>query len=273
MDMFTLSLSRLVPEKSFTYLSSFVPGLFLEISILIGDPSVIHTMLCRLRSVFSLNPYLELSIALFMAFIIGTALMLFVCPGLQTLTCYTYRLGTFVWRLLCRWIFLPTLSWLVKRPLWRRQFLMNALVYSQDRAFGFAPGALTNAYRIWRALARKLLKNRYGIELDDVREEWFTLFAVLGTPTPEEMRGFTFAIAVHAAGWAGLAAAFLFAPELQTKAFLSLCLLMIFSGVYHDFYVARRRCNPQGVAWVNTRALLREYRRPPTARFPRKPIK
>jgi hypothetical protein len=95
--------------------------------------------------------------------------------------------------------------------------------------------------------------------MSELSREWFWLYNTLGTPTPEEVRGNVFAIAIHATGWAGIAACAL-APSLKNRYYLALCVLMIIPGLFHDCFVAIRRTQPLAVAYVTTRALLREYK-------------
>jgi hypothetical protein len=78
------------------------------------------------------------------------------------------------------------------------------------------------------------------------------------------MRGQTFAITVHATGWSGFAAT-RFAGPLQNKYYLLFCLFLVIVWLHHDWYVALRRYNPPAVGYMNIRALLREYRKTPSA--------
>jgi hypothetical protein len=103
------------------------------------------------------------------------------------------------------------------------------------------------------------LKSRYDIDLEDVGDEWEILYWSIGTPSLEDYRGNILVIAIHAAGWSGLAATQL-ASALWNPFFLNLSFFMIAFGVFHDFIVARTRSHPLSDALVRIRALLREYR-------------
>lgn len=262
--MLSLDVSKVFPTRAYTYLAALIPGLFFESSILLANPELISKLAAKSQQGFALGHYTTLGIALFLAFVIGNAFMLLV--GLiQHLLGYFHRFCTFLREEFCRWPLFPLMNWLLKKPFWnRRQRVAKFHRYVVEQAF--APSfseELGNAYKCWRRLARKLLKTRYGIELDEVGDEWQCLYWSVGTPTAEDIRGSILMMASHATGWCGLAAT-RFAPALNNRYYLAFSLFMIGVGLQHDYYVARRRNDPLGVAYVNTRALLREYRKRPT---------
>jgi len=55
-----------------------IPGLFFELSILVGNPAYTRQLLEKARAGFALDRYMVLAIALFSAFVIGNGFMLFV---------------------------------------------------------------------------------------------------------------------------------------------------------------------------------------------------
>jgi len=71
-------ISRPVPKNFHPYLAGLLPGVFLEISILLSDPDCIRRYVCRAQSVYSFGHYSLLAIALAVAYFIGTAFILFV---------------------------------------------------------------------------------------------------------------------------------------------------------------------------------------------------
>jgi len=98
------------------------------------------------------------------------------------------------------------------------------------------------AYEVWTQAAARLMKERYGIdapaEASDLKfEVWYGL---LGTASPEQMKGSGFVRAMYSAGWLGLAA-FRGAPMLPTHhSYVALCVLLIVMGLINDLYFARR---------------------------------
>jgi len=69
---------HVIPPKTYTYISAMIPGLFFELSILVGNPAYTRQLLEKARAGFALDRYMVLAIALFSAFVIGNGFMLFV---------------------------------------------------------------------------------------------------------------------------------------------------------------------------------------------------
>jgi hypothetical protein len=253
--MLSFDLSKAIPQRFFSFLTPLIPGLFFELCVLAGNPDLVLDLKCRPHQVFEFSHPEDLAIALFLAFVIGSAFMFFISPFLQTLVGGAYLLFRFAWRNVCRWLLVPSINRLIKKPRWRGPWLANLLRYAQDKAYPFDN---LDAWTGWRLLARKLLKDKFDIDIDDVGNAWTLFFWTLGKSTGEEIRGHTFAISIHATGWAGLAASLL-APALQNRYYIAFCLIMIITGLQHDWYFARVRRDPMLTAITRTRALLREY--------------
>lgn len=64
-------LHKLIPEKTHIYIFAFIPGVFLEISMLIANPARIHCMIATVGH----STALKIAVALFLAFVIGNAFM------------------------------------------------------------------------------------------------------------------------------------------------------------------------------------------------------
>ena len=255
--MVNIDLSKMVPRASLSPLSAFIPGLFFEISIVLGNPQLITSHLATAQNLIRLSSYLQLAIALFLAFIIGNAAMLFVSL-IQWLLCYFHRLKRPLREEFNRSALLPLINRLAGF-----QFFMSRMYFQRFRtrilkraADPEKPAEL--ATHAWHRVARKLLKDRYDIDLSDLEEEWEFLFWSLGSPTDVEIRGDLLTIASEATGWCGLAATAL-APTLRTPYYLAICAFFILIGLIHDYFVALRRTAPLALAIGRTRALLREY--------------
>jgi hypothetical protein len=255
--MLNLDVSKAVPRTALIYLTALIPGLFFEVSILLGNPELIGNHLAKTQHAIPLSPYLQLAIALFLAFIVGNAFMLFVAL-IQLLLCYLHRPRLILVEELTRQPLLPLLNWLTQFRFFasRQRFHQFRNRIAKHAADPEKPERV--ATTAWHRLARKLLQQRYGIDLSDLEEEWEPLFWSIGTPTDVEWRGPLLMIASEASGWCGLAATLL-APELGNRYYLALCLLFILLGLHNDYWVALRRTHPAAIANGQIRALLREY--------------
>lgn len=255
--MLNVDVSKAIPRSTLAYLTALIPGLFFEVSILLGNPELVSDHLTKTQHAIPLSPYLQLAVALFLAFIVGNAFMLFVAV-IQYLLCFFHALRLMLREEFARWPLLPLLNWLAKFRFFAGRASFHGLRarIAHRAADPDKPARL--ATRAWHRLARKLLQDRYGIDLSAVEEEWEFLFWSLGTPTDVEWRGHLLMIASEATGWCGLVASLL-APALRNRYYLALCALLILTGLHNDYFVAGRRTDPVSLAMGRTRALLREY--------------
>ncbi|MGC0779024.1 MAG: hypothetical protein WCD68_17625, partial [Candidatus Acidiferrum sp.] len=236
--MLNLDVSKAVPRTALVYLTALIPGLFFEVSILLGNPELVGNHLAKTQHAIPLSPYLELAIALFLAFILGNAFMLFV--GLiQLLMCYMHRLRLVLKEELTRWALLPLLNRLFRFRFFASRQRFNLLRNRVAKRVADPERPERVATQAWHRLAGKILQQRYGLDLRDLTEEWEFLFWSIGTPTDVEWRGHLLMIASEATGWCGLVATLL-APALGNRYYLALCLLFILLGVHNDYWVALR---------------------------------
>ncbi len=258
--MINVDLSKAVPHRAFVYLAAFLPGLFFEICLLLGNPGLIAKLVSDLQRAINPGGYLMLGTGVFLAFVIGNAFMLVVAL-IQHLLGYVYRFWFRLKHAFCKQILLRFLSWVVNQPFGRWPSLMRLHRYAHAKAFP-PNDELRDIGKCWWMLARKLLKDRYGTEPGLVQKEWEVLYWHLGAPTSEDVFGSILVMACHAIGWSGLAAV-RFAPALRGEYFFVFCIFLVAIGLHHDFYVARRRNDPLELASIRLRALLREYRSTP----------
>jgi hypothetical protein len=259
-EAITKVLSNVLPPRTYTYLSAMIPGLFFELSILIGNPSYVRQLLDKTRAYFAFDRYTILAVALFLAFVIGNGFMLFV--GLiQWLFRFVYKLRAFLWRQFCKWPLLPFSNWIRRQPFWgKRQWVHEFGNNITDRAGPFGSSVPEGVRKCWARFARQILKT-YGIDHEDLdQEEWNALYGTLGTLTLREQRGSVFMIASEAIGWCGLAAAFL-APTLRTRYYLEFAILLVIAGIIHDWCVAKRLNDPTMWGLLEIRVIARELER------------
>jgi len=260
--MIKVDISKALPATAFNYLAAFIPGLFFEISVLVGNPVLIQTLAGQPHAGYALGYYTSLTIALILAFLLGSGFMLFL-GLLQRPLAYAYMLRVLLWKQIIRWVILPGLKHVWEKPQWRRPWLGGLLRYVQMEVLPFSP-QLMEVQRCWHLVASNLLQRRYGIKPRETQQiDPGIWYSVLPKLTPQEMRGSIVIIAFHAAGWCGITAIH-FAPALKNTYYIGFSLLLIICGIAHDWSLAKWRHNPVMAGLVRVRAALRELREPPT---------
>jgi len=266
--MIHVHLSDLLSARAFDYLAAFLPGLFFELSIAFANPTFMGSARGRLAGVLPDNQYVKLGVVLFIAFVIGNCFMMLV---------FFIRWG---------WGHLYKFAFALRREFYSRFLLpgCNRRVGELQKAGKPSPFWLTEVHDRLKYFASEidqhqreinaclgilttgLLESKYGIKRDDAfhTPNWEVFYFTLATPTREEVRGEPIMTATHATGWAGLVA-ILLAPALRNRYYLSLSLLMVVSGLIHDFYLVRRINNPIVSRFLNIRGLLREFEKTPRA--------
>jgi hypothetical protein len=267
-------LSKIIPENPYTYLAAIVPGFFFEVSIFLGNSALISQLAAEPVRMFAIGRSTGVAIALILTFIIGYSFIL-----IPVLVQYCFRrlywLWWFLWKRFCKWALMPFLRWLlspaaakpgvaVKASFWSRlATLQRFYTYAVDIGFSDVPDSAQRAWQCWVILARRLLSVRYGIKPEDVTgDNLGILYWVLGSPAPEDARGYLVLIALEATGWAGLAATRI-APALKTKYYFYFCAFLILNGLFHDFYTIRFNTDVRAIPYLRIRAILRELRQLP----------
>jgi hypothetical protein len=184
-------------STAFRYLLGLIPGMFFEISALSIEPGALRTP----ASLAGLGYWTTVGVALFIAFIIGSAAMLWVWL-IQVCIGYLYRLRKVLWiKLLSRVFrsrkFPPRPNWITSNRWLNRAF--------QTATF---PHGLSEVQRAWHRAARQLLQEHYGINPPDIQTQtdWGVWYSVLGPFRFPELQGTAFMTALHATGWCGLGA-------------------------------------------------------------------
>ena len=73
--MVNIDLSKAFPHRAFAYALAFIPGLFFEIAVAVGNPRLTESIELPPKQLIKLSPYLEIVAALVFAFIIGNLAM------------------------------------------------------------------------------------------------------------------------------------------------------------------------------------------------------
>jgi hypothetical protein len=253
--MIQVDISKALHPRIVGYLPPLMPGLFFELSILATNPQVVHKMFAE----SGLGYYTELIAALIGAFLIGNGFVLFV-RLIQIFLGRIYRISNSSWIALVRTL-VPRIGRLLARPALPFRFWLNKFFQKQQAlGYGFSP-ALMETQRAWHVVTSEVLKQQYGIDVDELprQMDWGVWYSVLGVPEPEDMRGSRIVIASHATGWAGLAA-LRFSPMLRSRYYVGFCIVLMVYGLLHDWEVARRLNNPVTVGLLKLRSLLRELK-------------
>lgn len=230
-------ISRLLHPSVAGVLAAFLPGLFFETCVMIARPQIAQLVVARASLLYRYTPVL---VALLVAFVVGSAFMLWVQLIQYVVRKSLGKLGRLgLWDSLVQWLASRAVRGHAARvvapgqrppaPSWYFRFVQR-LQYrkeEQDREWRQTCDA-------WEDVATVLLK-RYGVENRGHSLRPWT--SILGTLRVEELRGYTLVTALHATGWSGLAAAH-FAPELRIVPFEVLCLFLIFCGLFGDLSLA-----------------------------------
>jgi hypothetical protein len=258
--MVNIDLSKAFPHRAFAYAVALLPGLFFEIVVLAGAPNIVTRIDFSPGNLAKLSPYLEIVVVLVFAFIIGN-LALDTVSLIQISLGYLHRSKGDAKRAVFRKIFLRLSNRMMKRESWRNRPVAAKIhrFCSQQcyEDFGFTD-RVARGHQCWRELSRKLLKDKYDVNIDEMQWTWDFLYWNLGEITIGERRGDLLVMATHAIGWCGLVAAWV-APQLRNRYFISFCCLSLLIGLFHDYYVASRLNNGEALAHARIRALLRQY--------------
>jgi hypothetical protein len=258
--MINLDLTKVFHPRFTDLLAGFLPGLFFEICVLLANPEFAQ----RIIKSTGADRYIQLFVVLFLAFILGSALIQWV-RFIQIQFMYSYR---------------HLLQWKPKILDWRITRAMNAQA-AQTGQQGQSPTApskrwlklhaaqsrrvedkefIRHSQEAWGVAATQLLK-RYGIEVTSANWDWGPWAEILGAGEirAQDRRGYLFIMAQHATGWSGLLACY-FAPTLRTWPFALFCLFLIVYGLLHDWQVASTLSDPRSQWTLALRCTMAELR-------------
>jgi hypothetical protein len=265
--------SKIVPERFHSYLAVFLPGLFFEISLLVGNPALVSGFHDQLERSFAFGSTTIVLIALFLAFVIGNGFMLI--PGLIVHFFFepVCKVWWFLWRRLCVWPLKRIDDWLLSKPrLVQIPEVLDFHRYVIDLGFKTRPDEAQSAWHCWVTVATRLVSKRYGIKPQDLNDDhqWGVMYWILGVWKPEDTRGSLLMIATEATGWAGLMASRI-APALRNRYYFYFVGFLVGMGLLHDLYVARRTVDPRMASYAHVRAVMRELRQIPDREGDAKP--
>jgi hypothetical protein len=255
--MISLDLSKGLHPRFLDLFPAFMPGLFFEISFILGNPQQVQELIGPAH----LERYVQLIISLILAFIIGTACMCWV-RLIQTALWFAVRSAIHVW--------VKVLNYLMNAERFRQPLppgqpsRFRRYIQSAHTKARFPTPNVKGIQDAWAKTAIRLLKRRYGIAPPSSIQgqyEWGAWQAVLGLPKAKQYKGLMLANASHATGWSGLAAAHL-APALKNSSYLTLSLLLIVYGIITQLFELRRWNSREAVWTIRLFSLLEEIPQP-----------
>jgi hypothetical protein len=279
-----IDLNRALHPRLVDLLVSLVPGLFFEICLLLRNPQWAK----QLAGVAgSDHYYTAIFIALFLAFVIGAAFLMWV-RLIERILGFFYRKASEHWP--------KVRAWRIKRAQEQytemlQEFRQKSETGKQQDAPKPPPGStsLTKLqknehrqyelaefeYKLKVAWARvaKILLARYGVRVAGGEYWQFNKqvwVPALGEARFEDWHGVPLVVCLQATGWSGLAATH-FATSLFTPFFLAPCLFLVGFGMYHDYGLAKNLNDPV-LAWIlKLRRTLDELKSFDSGKGPREP--
>lgn len=267
--------SSVVPPKAYAYLAPFLPGLFFEVSVFLANPELVQQLIVRSNQATFIGKYSQVFIAVFLAFVIGHALILWV-GFVHRILDVIYRAIWYIWRGFCIWPVAPVLSrltaglyhrinqqtWLGRRSLtrWLHRTLSRTCQYAQEVGFG-SDLSSRGARQLWAILTMHVYKKRFGIDLNLDQEEWNALYEASRNAQLVQLGNHLLMLASQALGWAGIVA-IRFAPRLANRNYIIFCVFMVAIGVLYDWWLIGRMHDSFVLGVLKLRALFRDLNKP-----------
>jgi hypothetical protein len=257
--MINVDLSKVLHPRVFDFFAAFLPGLFFESCLLLANPQSVQSLVGRAN----LDRYTTVFVALLMAFVVGSAFMLWVrLIQIVLIKAYARILGWWpeqLERLRVRAQNETTRQLPQGQPPPSPAMYLRFLGWRKNRKnqLDVEAGYVRKA---WGQVAAVLLE-RYGLKAPQTKDprEWGPWTDVLGTLRIEDLRGRLLTMTLHATGWSGLASRH-FAPALHTRSYTGLCMFLIGFGLMHDGSLAWDIANPLASWRIGLRNTMDELR-------------
>lgn len=257
-------LLSVLPPKTYAYLSAFLPGFFFEVSICLAKPQLVQKLIARSNEAANLGRYPKILIAVFLAFAIGNAFILWA-GTIYRILARLFVTGRILWRWFCVRALVPLLNRLIRRLAtthgwWNRRlpWIQARILRSVNAAaydFDFASEGMR---KLWAILTSNLFKKHYGIDLAALRQkEWNALYQASSAARMTQFSDHLLMVASQALGWSGLAATWL-VPRLVNRYYIGFNLFMIVIGMVYQWQVIRSLNDEYLLGLLKVRALLKE---------------
>ena len=161
-------LSTILPPRAYAYLSAFLPGFYLEVTVCLANPEFAHGLTTRLNEAAGSNRYLKILVAVFLAYVLGNAFMLWTTLVYRILR-QLFLARRLFWRRFCQWPLRPLLDHLIRaNGWWGRRSSVRAIAPPVRAVADNLEFASEGVRRLWGHLVLTLFKTRYGIDLKDL---------------------------------------------------------------------------------------------------------
>jgi hypothetical protein len=259
--MIKFDLSKAISPRFGTYLLGLVPGVFFEASIAIAEPHFAASVIYRVREVYFFGPYALLLLFFTSSLFIGE--VFFVAAWIVQLLMFSaFVSGRFAFRstLGSQWLYhwfgkvqgVPPKQTIIIRLLSRLIFWARRRVFSLE-----ARPVLTCLHRA----AKRLLEKKYGIRLSRAVQldegEWQVWCSTLGKPPKWFGEAVMMQRTFAGCGLAGLAALYA-SHALRERYFIAFCSLVLFTGIFLTFDLARWNFNPFRRSLLQLKSVLVE---------------
>jgi len=267
--MINVDLSKVPSLKITVYLLALFPGLFLLVSIALGNPKAAESMVSGLENNFSLKQRDLLPLLLGAGFAFGHALIL-LSWWVESIVILGYR---------CLWKIYRKIVGSQRVYVWfskfqgvppRRNLLTRLLgKFIFTARIGDHYLADSRAVRACLGVATEtLLKRRYGIgstQANGPNGEWQVWYSVVGKPLKHLVAGMNAGRTTLACGLAGFVAV-AFAPRLNNRYFLTMSFVFTLGGLWTPLWYFIRTKSPGGLDWFRLRSVIEELRELPPNR-------
>lgn len=278
----TKVLSGVLPPRSYAYLSAFLPGFFFEVSVCLANPQLVQQLISRSNEAANLGRYPKILIAVFLAYVLGNAIMLWV-GTVNRIVGVFYRVGRFLWARFCAWPllsvlrylssakalpaadhsvpWLPFAAWFSRAKGWlsHRQWMQKSIQLAQDTALGHTRDSEA-VRKLWAILTFNLYKKHYGIDLNLEQDELNALYLASSSVPATKFSDHLLMVVSQALGWSGLGAT-RFAPSLINRNYIAFNLFLIAVGLFYQWRVIRSLNDEFLFGLLRVRALLGELRK------------
>lgn len=245
--MIKIDLSKAVHPRFALYLLGLIPGLFFQLSISVGNPHFVVSVMDRLREIYPFGPYALLTLFIASSLFVGSGFFL-AAWIVQRLV----FLGVGLWRFVIRATFGS--QWLYRRfsklqgnPPKQTVFirLLSKLIFwARLREF---PASARPVLECLHIATKQLLNKGYGIELTGHTQNgdnWSVWYSVLGYPVKWVQEGILTSRTCLGCGLAGFTALYA-SPALRERYFIALCSAFALPSLLVSFDLAFWNFDPR----------------------------
>jgi hypothetical protein len=230
----------------------FVPGIFVEMAIYLGNPDSLRTLNKTLDLPAGSQIYFWILVSVLIAFLLGGLGEAWL-RAIRIIVNYIYDKSDRLRKRLTIW---PRQKPPIGNLKIRGRILGWLNRIESSRNVGVKAG-----HKVWTELATSLLKRRFGITLAEplqLSPEWGAWYDLLEVEKADSLRTNRFQKTFHAIGWYGIAS-LRFAPSLWDRYFVISCLFLIVTGIHQEWLNVKRFRHPSWLVGSHVFALMLEF--------------